>query len=123
MAVGSGGNLKAAPAAADRPATTLADHLRADVAAPLSPEAALERLAQAFDRRFATWEAYGFDPIRTAWTARADLGRPCLVRLDQETLEGVAEALEADGALRLRLADASVRRITAGDVFFAGDLE
>jgi BirA family biotin operon repressor/biotin-[acetyl-CoA-carboxylase] ligase len=32
----------------------------------------------------------------------------------------VAEALEPDGALRLRLADGSVRRITAGDVFFGG---
>ncbi|MGC1302022.1 MAG: hypothetical protein WA840_06580, partial [Caulobacteraceae bacterium] len=36
-------------------------------------------------------------------------------------VEGVAEALEADGALRLRLRDGSARRITAGDVFFPGD--
>ena len=118
LAVGVGVNLKSAPVAADRPATTLADHLRADVAAPLTPDAALEVLARTFGSRLATWENYGFDPIRTAWTARADLGRPCGVRLDQETVEGVAEALDVDGALRLRLADGSVRRITAGDVFF-----
>ena len=123
LAVGVGVNLKSAPVAADRPATTLADHLRADVAAPLAPEAALEVLARAFDRRLAAWENYGFEPIRTAWSARADLGRPCVVRLDQETVEGVAETLEADGALRLRLANGSVRRVTAGDVFFPGEVK
>ncbi len=123
LAVGVGVNLKTAPVAADRPATTLADHLRADVPAPLTPDAALETLARAFDRRLAAWEAYGFEPIRSAWTARAELGRPCGVRLDRETLEGVAEALEANGALRLRLVDGSVRRITAGDVFFPGELK
>ncbi len=123
LAVGVGVNLKSAPVAADRPATTLADHLRADVPAPLSPDAALEALARAFDVGLAAWETYGFEPVRTAWTARADLGRACQVRLDQETLEGVAEALEADGALRLRLSNGSVRRITAGDVFFPGEVQ
>uniref|UniRef100_UPI0015775E8B biotin--[acetyl-CoA-carboxylase] ligase n=1 Tax=Caulobacter sp. S45 TaxID=1641861 RepID=UPI0015775E8B len=121
LAVGVGVNLQSAPVAADRAATTLADHLRADVAAPLSPAAALEALAHAFDIRLATWETYGFEPIRTAWTARVDVGRACQVRLDHETLEGVTEALEADGALRLRLVDGGVRRITAGDVFFHGE--
>jgi BirA family biotin operon repressor/biotin-[acetyl-CoA-carboxylase] ligase len=32
----------------------------------------------------------------------------------------VAEGLDVDGALRLRLADGAIRRITAGDVFFEG---
>ena len=121
LAVGVGVNLKSGPVAADRPATTLADHLRAGVAAPPTPDAALDVLAKAFDRRFETWERYGFEPICTAWTARAELGRACTVRLDRETMEGVAEALDTDGALKLRLADGSVRRITAGDVFFAGE--
>ena len=46
------------------------------------------------------------------------LGEPCTARLADETVEGVAEGLDADGALRLRLADGAIRRITAGDVFF-----
>ena len=46
------------------------------------------------------------------------LGQPCVARLPQETVEGVAEGMEADGALRLRLPDGQIRRITAGDVFF-----
>ena len=32
--------------------------------------------------------------------------------------KGIAEGLDGDGALRLRLPDGRVRRITAGDVFF-----
>jgi BirA family biotin operon repressor/biotin-[acetyl-CoA-carboxylase] ligase len=33
-------------------------------------------------------------------------------------VEGIAEGLDLDGALCLRLADGGLRRITAGDVFF-----
>jgi BirA family transcriptional regulator, biotin operon repressor / biotin---[acetyl-CoA-carboxylase] ligase len=118
LAVGVGVNLASPPVAAERPATCLKDHLRGDIAAPLAPPAALEVLAEAFGRWFDLWLGDGFEPLREAWTARAELGRPCSARLDHETVEGVAEALEADGALRLRLASGEARRITAGDVFF-----
>ena len=61
----------------------------------------------------------GFEPVLDAWTSRlTGLNGPCVARLDNETLEGLAEGVEADGALRLRLADGSVRLISAGDVFF-----
>lgn len=54
-----------------------------------------------------------------AWTRLADgLGGPCTARLPDRTLSGIAETLEPDGALRLRLGDGQVVRITAGDVFF-----
>ena len=43
----------------------------------------------------------------------------CTARLPGETVSGVAEGLDLDGALRLRLESGAVRRITAGDVFFA----
>jgi BirA family transcriptional regulator, biotin operon repressor / biotin---[acetyl-CoA-carboxylase] ligase len=118
LAVGIGVNLASAPVSSERPATTFADHLRPELTAALSPDAALDRLARAFDRWQGVWETYGFEPIRAAWSGRADLDRPVIARLDRETLEGVAEGLDADGALRLRLADGSLRRITAGDVFF-----
>jgi BirA family biotin operon repressor/biotin-[acetyl-CoA-carboxylase] ligase len=48
------------------------------------------------------------------------LNRPCVARLDGETVEGVAEGLDPDGALRLRLASGALRRITVGDVFPLG---
>jgi BirA family biotin operon repressor/biotin-[acetyl-CoA-carboxylase] ligase len=117
LAVGVGVNLAAAPSDLERPASAFADHLKAGVARPPSPERALDTLARAFDHWWSVWTTDGFAPIRTAWTARADLGRPCLAHLGSDAVEGVAEALEADGALRLRLVDGGVRRITAGDVF------
>ena len=117
LAIGIGVNLRHAPDA-ERPATALADHLRADVAATPTPNIALSQLAKAFARRTALWDQDGFAAIARAWTARAaHLGEPCEARLPGETVTGVAEGLEPDGALRLRLSDGAVRRITAGDVF------
>jgi len=121
LAVGIGVNLAHAPQNIDRPATAVADHLRADMVAPPTPREALDRLASAFAHRQDQWDRLGFEPIVEAWTARAiGLGGPCAARLADETVEGVAEGLEPDGSLRLRLADGEVRRIAAGDVFFGG---
>jgi BirA family biotin operon repressor/biotin-[acetyl-CoA-carboxylase] ligase len=117
LAVGCGLNLAQAPTDVERPAARAADHLRGDVAAPPTPEAALRVLVEAFARRLESWTVYGFEPVAAAWTARAaGLGAPCVARLGHETVEGVAEGLDSDGALRLRTA-AGLRRITAGDVF------
>jgi BirA family biotin operon repressor/biotin-[acetyl-CoA-carboxylase] ligase len=116
VAVGMGVNLASAPAAADRPATTFAAHMRAPPPAPLD---ALTVLAGALETWREVWERTGFPPIAAAWTERAHgIGERCLARLPSETLEGIAEGLDPDGALRLRTTDGVVRRITAGDVFF-----
>ena len=57
--------------------------------------------------------------IAEAWTQRAyGLGQPCVARLGEEEVRGVAEGLDRDGALNLRLEDGNLRRISAGDVFF-----
>ncbi len=119
LAVGMGVNLAHAPANVERPATSLAEHLRGDVSAPPKPTEALSVLSAAFAAHAAAWVHRGFGPFREAWMrGAAGLGEPCTVRLDRETIEGVAEGLGEDGALLLRLADHSLRRITAGDVFF-----
>jgi BirA family biotin operon repressor/biotin-[acetyl-CoA-carboxylase] ligase len=116
VAVGMGVNLATAPVSADRPATTFAAHMRAPPPAPLD---ALAVLADALESWRDVWERAGFSPIAAAWTERAyGIGAPCVARLPTETVEGVAEGLDVDGALRLRTAAGEVRRITAGDVFF-----
>ena len=116
IAVGIGVNLASAPIAADRPATTFAEHMTAP---PPKPLEALNQLAEAFERWRSLWDSAGFPAIADAWTARAHgLGEACVARLGIETVEGVAEGLDPDGSLRLRLADGGIRRITAGDVFF-----
>ncbi len=118
VAVGVGINLATAPKAVGRPATAFAEHMRAPPPTPLD---ALAVLAPAFARWRDLWEHAGFAAIAGAWTSRAHgLGRPCTARLASETVHGVAEGLDGDGALRLRTATGAVRRITAGDVFFGG---
>ncbi len=116
IAVGIGVNLKRKPIDAERPATSIATYREIP---PPQPTEAIEGLARAFERWFRTWTSQGFPAIADAWTARAHgLGEPCVARLGAETVEGVAEGLDGDGALRLRLDNGQVRRITAGDVFF-----
>jgi BirA family biotin operon repressor/biotin-[acetyl-CoA-carboxylase] ligase len=118
VAVGIGVNLATPPQAPERPATAFAEHMRTP---PPKPLEALAILAEAFDRWRGVWDLAGFPAIADAWTARAHgLGQVCTARLSNETVEGIAEGLDADGALRLRTADGTVRRITAGDVFFGG---
>lgn len=116
LAVGIGVNLAHAPQDVERPAAAFAEYMAAP---PPAPRAALDILAARFEHWRALWAAQGFDPIAAAWTERAHgLGAPCEARLPNQTHRGVAEGLDPDGALRLRLDDGAILRITAGDVFF-----
>jgi BirA family biotin operon repressor/biotin-[acetyl-CoA-carboxylase] ligase len=118
-AVGIGLNLATYPEAVERPATSVLDHLSVDMLRAPSPDQALAVLAETFDVTLGLWLSRGFEPIREAWLARAEgVGGACTARLEQETVTGVAEGLDADGALLLRLPGGTLRRITAGDVFF-----
>ena len=118
LAVGIGVNLAHAPQDVERPAAAFAEFMPGP---PPAPRAALEVLAGAFERWRGAWATQGFAPIAAAWTERAmGLGQPCEARLPNRTLTGVAEGMDSDGALRLRLDDGSLERVTAGDVFFGG---
>ncbi|MBJ7410486.1 MAG: biotin--[acetyl-CoA-carboxylase] ligase [Phenylobacterium sp.] len=118
LAVGVGVNLKHAPQDLERPATAFADYMAGP---PPEPLVALDVLAQAFERWRSLWATQGFAPIAAGWSERAvGLGERCVARLPNRTVEGVAEGMDPDGALRLRLDDGGLERITAGDVFFGG---
>jgi len=118
VAVGIGVNLSTPPETSERPATAFAEHMTAP---PPKPLEALAVLSEAFERWRRLWQTAGFPPIAEAWTRRAHgLGEACTARLGHETVSGIAEGLDPDGALRLRLPDGMLRRITAGDVFFGG---
>ncbi|MBU2365027.1 MAG: biotin--[acetyl-CoA-carboxylase] ligase, partial [Alphaproteobacteria bacterium] len=116
LAVGIGVNLKYAPQDVERPAAAFADHMAGP---PPEPLVALDVLATSFERWRTAWATQGFAPIAAGWSERATgLGQRCEARLPNRTLSGVAEGLDPDGALRLRLDDGTLERITAGDVFF-----
>jgi BirA family biotin operon repressor/biotin-[acetyl-CoA-carboxylase] ligase len=118
LAVGIGINLAHAPTDTERPATSFAEHMSGP---PPQPADAIEVLAARFEVWRKLWATQGFAPISRAWTDRAlGLGERCEARLPNRTLSGVAEGMDLDGALRLRLDDGALERITAGDVFFGG---
>ncbi len=119
ISVGIGVNLAACPTDVEYPAIALADGLRADVKAPPSQDEAMDRLAACFDVCLDQWRTQGFEPVRQAWLERAmGMGHACRARLPGQTIDGVAESLDADGALLLRLPGGDLTRIAAGDVFF-----
>jgi BirA family biotin operon repressor/biotin-[acetyl-CoA-carboxylase] ligase len=118
LALGVGVNLVCAPRDVERPAAALADHLKPGLSPP-EPRQALDWLAVSLDRWMRLWDERGLGAIIAAWTNRVvGLPGPCVARLPAEVVEGHAEGIDPDGALRLRLAGGELRRITAGDVAF-----
>ncbi len=119
LAIGIGVNLNQTPGDTERPATCIAEHLSQGVAAPPSVDEAAQALAETFGVWLDRWMTFGFQPVLDAWIARTPgLYGPCTARLTNETLTGTADGVEADGSLRLKLPDGSLRIISAGDVFF-----
>lgn len=83
-------------------------------------------LLEAFSRHFMRWVdqwlAEGFEPIRQGWLRHAKgLGEIIEVRLPRDTLSGRFLDLDGSGALLLELPDGTRRKVTAGDVYFAGE--
>jgi len=116
LAIGIGANLAMHPDGTEFPATSL-KALGADV--PPADDALL-RLAANFAQWYEAWIADGFAPIRDAWLARAaGLGTRIRARLTNEETHGVFEGIDESGALILRESADAVRRIAAGEVFFA----
>ena len=119
LAIGIGVNLSQTPGDTERPATCIAEHLSQGVASPPTVDEAAKALAETFGVWLDRWTTLGFQPVLDAWTARTPgLHGSCTARLTNETLTGVADGVEADGSLRLKLPDGSLRVISAGDVFF-----
>jgi BirA family transcriptional regulator, biotin operon repressor / biotin---[acetyl-CoA-carboxylase] ligase len=74
-------------------------------------------------RRLTQWRrGAGFDLIRADWLERATgLSGELRVRLPNGEFSGRGEGMDERGRLLVRLADGSLRTVTAGDVFPLGD--
>lgn len=115
VVVGIGVNLAFHPEGLPRAVTSLAGQ-----GAPVpAPDVFQVELADAFARWLRRWRSEGLAVLRAAWVERAHpAGTALSVNApDGSVTEGLFDGLEADGALRLRLADGSVRAIHAGDIF------
>ena len=82
----------------------------------------VDEVISAYTKSFLSWTNrwldHGFAPIRKDWLWRCKgMGEKIEVRLENQTLIGIFEGMDEDGALVLNL-DGKTQRITAGDVFF-----
>ncbi len=74
------------------------------------------RILESLECVYATWLDSGFEPVRKRWwQAHAACGKPVRVHHGSGYIEGIAEALDADGALLLRT-HTGVERVVAGDM-------
>jgi BirA family biotin operon repressor/biotin-[acetyl-CoA-carboxylase] ligase len=115
VVIGCGVNLAVHPVGEGLSATDLGE----ERGAPVEAGEALAALLRCLHGWRGRWETAGIRPVRDAWLARArGLGGEIAVRLPREEIRGRFEGLDETGALLLRLADSTVRTISAGDVFF-----
>lgn len=110
VVIGFGVNLAHHPQDLDRPAISLAALIGT------APDSAtfLEMLVESFARWLQRWRFEGIGPIRSRWLSAA---HPIGTALSTSEGDGLFDGLDETGALRLRLADGSVRVVRAGDVF------
>jgi BirA family transcriptional regulator, biotin operon repressor / biotin---[acetyl-CoA-carboxylase] ligase len=113
--IGIGVNLASHPDLPDRKTISLAKLTDQSV----EPQSFIEELAACFARWLVRWRGEGLGTVIAAWEKQAHpIGTALSVNLpDGEALSGSYQGLDADGALRLRLANGTVRGIHAGDVF------
>lgn len=127
MVVGIGVNLTHHPEGTDRPATHVLEHIPLkdlNTAEPImtGAQAVLAILAARFDHWRQILLNQGFAALGEAWMARAfNVPGPVTVRLPAETFAGDALGLDANGALRVKLSNGTIRDVHAGDVFFGPD--
>ena len=118
LVVGIGVNLAQAPAIDGRHTIALSELVPA-------PERDLfaGALAASLASELGRWRSYGLDPLARRWQAAAHpAGTPLAVAPPGEAvLDGAFDGLTDEGALRLRLADGTLRVMHAGDVFFAAE--
>ncbi len=122
ITIGVGINLEHHPEGLPYPVTHLLEHISAvdlDDAEPLysGADPILAQLAKGVSAGLAILQEQGFAPIRTAWLDRAArLGEPITINLGPEQVSGTFETLGENGALQLRLANGTLRKVLAGDV-------
>lgn len=119
LAIGIGVNLAEAPAAGAVESGALRPvSLAGETGTQITPDDFLSYLAPAFAGWEAQFIAYGFEPLRRAWMARAArLGETISARLPAEEVTGTFREVDGAGHLVLSTSD-GLRRIAAAEVFF-----
>ncbi len=119
LSIGIGVNLSQAPDMAEvEPGALRPVSLMSETGASVAPEEFLDLLAPVFARLDAQYTTYGFEPIRTAWLARAArLGEVITAKTSNDKITGRFETVDEAGNLVLSTGKARMA-IPAADVFF-----
>jgi BirA family biotin operon repressor/biotin-[acetyl-CoA-carboxylase] ligase len=96
-----------------------ATSLRAQLQQPVSRLAVLQRSLEELERCYESWKTGEFSELLREWRELSDtLGKTVRVNDLERVIEGLAEDIEEDGSLRLRLSDGTIYRVIVGDVLF-----
>jgi len=119
LVIGFGVNLAAAPGRSDvEPGAVPPVGLAAELGVAIAPEAFLDLLAPAYDRRERQFASCGFAPIRDAWLeSAARLGAVMTARTGKAETTGVFRGVDMAGNLILDTAKGRAA-VAAADVFF-----
>jgi BirA family biotin operon repressor/biotin-[acetyl-CoA-carboxylase] ligase len=118
VVVGIGVNVAVAPSISGHPTIAIHDQNGRNAN---EPGRVLEFLAPLFAHRLQRWRETPLAATLVEWESRAhEHGTVLRAMENSEVVVGEFDGLANDGALRLRLADGSVRVIHAGDVMLGG---
>ena len=114
VAVGVGVNVDSCPPRTEFPAICLKD---AGVEL-VSAKIILSRFIHHFIDRYNEWNVKGFAPIRKRWMQSAwGLDQRLCARLPDIEIEGVAQGIDANGSLLLKLDNGTKQCVQAADIF------
>jgi BirA family biotin operon repressor/biotin-[acetyl-CoA-carboxylase] ligase len=115
VSIGIGVNVAQAPEVAGRASAALEDMLPG-----VTPGRLQEHLLQRLSSNYDSWRQYGMTSIVQAWADHAlEPGTPILVKPGKDILSGRYVGIDMDGALLVDTGE--VRRVTTGEVLFAGE--
>jgi len=95
----------------------LATSLRVEVGQLIDRPALAAQILRELDRAYEHIGSGRFDEVAEEWEQLCTtIGRRVVVRLGDRRIEGCAEALDSDGALRLRTQHGHLERVTGGEL-------
>jgi len=117
LIIGLGMNLNQEEADFPPALQSTATSARLETGRPVSRVAVLQALLDELEKCYLSWLRDGFAPVLARWKELSvTLHRPVRVSTLRESWEGVAEDVDEDGALLLRLPSGRLQKVVAGEV-------
>ncbi|MCD1294231.1 biotin--[acetyl-CoA-carboxylase] ligase [Methanocella sp. CWC-04] len=90
--------------------------MKAELGKEVSRVRFIQALLEELEEDYLTFKEKGFTPILWNWRRFSDtLGRPVEVSCQDEKIRGVAQDVDEDGSLIVKLTDGTVKKIVSGD--------